>query len=369
MTKTTTTLMTTILAALTLTACVPAGDGEDTTGGQDAEADAQTETFRAGLVTPEDIEMTSSISANGAVSQGLNDLPSNIAWMTADAIVGTNTFLKAHFEMMQNIVSLRPTLAEEDRRVWEGTWRGVFLQVTVERSDAPRGTRFDYSMRARQGDDADAELVTLLDGQITRIETRPNLEKQGWGVARFNFTNVNTFFPEEHPTTGQARVAFRRVGNVRQVRVRMYDVVPPNDPQFPRVAAYEYVLLPDDAGSLKWFSRSDVMKDGAPLEDVAIHSRWKADRAGLGAGLVTGGSLNVNGTPVDYWSLGECWNDRLINVFARSAIEGWSRDFGTVEMCRESLEDVEVPTVDENLPVEDPEIPGVHPQETELTGE
>lgn len=328
---------------------------------------ASTETFRAALVSSDDVSLQTSLNASGTAAQALNGDPSGLANLTADAVRGTNGFLKAHFEMMDKIVASPPTLAEEDRHTWEGTFKNVFIQVVVERSDAPRGTRFDYAMKAAPAGTTD--LKPLLTGHVVRVETRPEeLGKQGLGIVRFHFTNITELFPQDNDAKGMARIAFRKVGNVHQVNVRMIGMDIPSDPEFPRAAAYAYTLLPTSAGSLRWFSKSDVMKDGAPYENIAVHTTWRANKSGLGAAFFTGGSLNIDGNPVDYLHIGECWDSNAITSFERHAVPDFSRDFGDVKTCFADPERMETPDFEDSLPDEDPAIPTAHESEAADAG-
>ena len=339
-----------------MAACVPMGDG----GGAE---DPTTAEFRQALVSEEDVASSYGASDGaGTTRQALGAEHSHIAKMTAETVVGTNEFLRGHFQMMRSITSLPPTLAEEDRHEWEGDHEGVHLRLVVERSEAPRGTRFDYRFEGyRLGGDPQADYQSILDGHVVRIETRPEeWGKQGFGVVRFYFGTLAGLLPNKHGgVDGKARVAFRRVGAVRQVRTRLIDVVTPHDPNFPPRAAFEYTLLPENAGALRWFSRSDIKGDGAPLELAAVHSAWRADRSGAGRGFVTGGSLEV-----DFWQLGECWDVNGLMVFRHLSTpdaEARKGDLGGCFRQPDQLE--EPPVIDDNLPDEDPAIPEAHPAE------
>lgn len=327
------------------------------------EESAATATFRAALVSAEDVQMQNTLAASGGTArQALNGDPSGLADMTSDAVRGTNAFLVEHFKMMDSIVALPPTVAEEDRHTWEGTFKDTFLRVVVERSDAPRGTRFDYTMSAAPVGTTD--LKPLLSGHVVRIETRPEaLGKQGFGILRLHFTNITERFPEDNEAKGIARIAFRKVGNVHQVNVRMIGMDIPSDPEFPRAAAYSYTLLPNTSGALRWFSKADIMKDGAPYENLAIHTAWRADKSGLGNAFFTGGSLNIDGNPVDYLSISDCWDTNAITGFERHAVPDFSRDFGDPAACFAAPEQLDVPAFEETLPDEDPAIPAPHESE------
>lgn len=329
-------------------ACVPDGSHDD-------HSDPETEAFRQALASEGDIALE--YGEGGTVHQGLNGERSEIANLTVGAVGGTNAFIYSHIRMLEAVSQLPPTAATEDSRTWQGEDEGVFMRLHVERSQTPRGTRFEYVLAGRPAADADAEMLGILSGDIVRIETRPEeIGKQGFGVVRFNFHNYGLLKPSEQ-TDGMARIAFRRVGEVRQVRVRMIGVETPNDPDFPEAAEYFYTQLPDRGGELRFFGKGDVLKDGAPLESVAVASAWRANRTGLGTAVVFDGSLQV-----DYWNLGQCWDAGLIVGYEKLETPGWSSEEGAAESCFE-LPVLEAPAHQDSLPDEDPELPAAHPAE------
>lgn len=320
--------------------------------------DAETEIYREALVNADDVEL--SFESDGTRRQALAGEQSGLASLTADAVIGTNSLIVGNLAMMRIIASFPPTAIEDNARIWEGEDDGKFYQVRIEKSATPRGTRFDYTLLGRDAADANADLLPLIDGDVVRIETRPGvLGRQGFGVLRFHFDNVNTIDPSEG-ISGTGRIAFRRVGGVRQVRVRFLNFTSPNDPEFPPAAAYEYVQLPLGGGAMKWFSVGDVLKDGQPYENIAVHSAWRKDLSGVGAANVFGGSLDV-----DYWHLLECWDSTLLKGYEAIAVPGMNFNDGDAASCFAAPEDLDVPEYQDSLPDEDPEIPTAHPEEVE----
>ncbi|QDG50471.1 hypothetical protein FIV42_06905 [Persicimonas caeni] len=337
-----------IVALVAATAC----------GDQSSTEQEETEEFRAALVSEGDIMLSYEGEEEGTRSSALNGEVSGIAALTAETVVKTNAFLGGHIGMMRAIVSLPPTTAEEDRRTWEGTHDGYFLRVEVERSDAPRGTRFDYSLTARPADDSAHEMLTIFDGHVVRIETRPHFDKQGWGIVRYHFDHANTLDPAQQ-IDGKVRLAFRRVGNVRQVRAHFVGVQTPRDPNFPDAAAYDYVLLPNRAGRMKWFAKADFNQDGGqPLEGIAVHSYWRGDLSGAGVALATGGTLEV-----DFLRSAQCWDDQLHKAYEHLSWPEGHTEKGDRASCVQNTDDLEPPAVEENLADEDPAIPAAHPAE------
>ncbi len=327
--------------------CVP-DDSEPT-------VDPETQAWQQALVSSDDVQLE--YGEDGQVAQGLNGSPSEIAHMTAGAVGGTNSFMHGHFQMLEDISELPPTVATPDSRMWQGEHEGLFLRLYAEKSATPRGTRFEYVFSGRPAADASAEMLPILSGDVVRIETRPDeWGKQGFGVVRFNFHNYGILHPSEN-VDGMVRVAFRRVGEVRQVHTRMINVETPNDPDFPKAAEYIYTQLPDRGGELRFFGKADVKKDGAPLESVAVASKWRNNRTGLGSAVVFDGSLEV-----DYWNLTQCWDTALITSWERRAIPNYEETEGTPTSCFAQPE-LEAPAHLESLPDEDPAIPAPHPAE------
>lgn len=331
-------------------ACVP-DDGH-----HDDHTDPETEVYRQALASEGDIALEYG-DGSGTVHQGLNGERSEIAGLTVDAVAGTNAFIFNHIQMLKAVSQLPPSAATDNSRTWQGEDGDVFMRLHVEKSDTPRGTRFDYVLSGRPADDADADMIGILSGDIVRIETRPEeLGKQGFGVVRFNFTNFNTLRPSEQ-IEGMARVAFRRVGEVRQVHVRNIGIKTLEHPNYPEAAEYKYTQLPERGGELRFFGKGDVLNDGAPFESFAVASAWRANRTGIGTAVVFDGSLQV-----DYWNLGQCWDTGLIVGYEKLETPGWSNEEGTVETCFD-LPEMETPAFQESLPDEDPEIPAAHPAE------
>ena len=346
-----------LLLALIATTAIACVQNDPISMGQNNSDDPETEAFRQGLIGPDDIEMTFDAN-NGTRNQALAGQASLIALLTVDAVVNTNLFLVNHLVAMRFITALPPTASADDMRMWQGENDGLTMRVVVDRSLTPRGVRFDYIVAAKPVDADEDAFLPLIDGHIVRIDTRPQeLGRQGFGIVRFNFTNINTLNPDEE-IGGIARIAFRKVGNVKQVHSRLLNVVTPNDPDFPKAAEYAYTLLPNGAGGMKWFSVGDVQKDGPPYENVAAHSLWREDHSGVGSATVFGGSIDV-----DYWHLGECWSSNLLKGYERLAIPGMMTESGDATTCFNTPDDLEVPDFQESLPDEDPQIPAAHPDE------
>lgn len=344
-----------ILAALAAFALAACGQ-DDTTVEPVTMESSEADTYRAALVSEDDIALDFEVAAN---AQALAGDPAMTAGLTVDAVVGTNTFMYHHLAIMRFVTSLPPTLVGNNRAVWEGKDdEGDFFRVQVERSQTPRGVRFDYQVIGGIEEDGGLQLLPIIDGHVVRIDTRPaHLGKQGFGIVRFHFSNYNTIKPEEQ-VSGVARVAFRRIARVRQVHVRMLGVTSPDEPNFPAAAEYKYTQLPDGAGGMAWFSKGDVKKDGMPLENVAVHTLWSPDHSGIGHATVFGGSLEV-----DYWNVGECWGTNLIKGYEKIEMPNMTHETGDPISCLNLPTTLEIPQHQTELPDEDPAIPAPHPAE------
>lgn len=340
------------LASLAVTALAACGEPNDPELLEQQETDA----FRQALVSEDDVKLD--YSASGS-AQALNGQYSLLAGLTADAVIGTNAFMIGHFVMMHFVAHHEPTESGEDYRVWEGENDGITVRVRADRSETPRGFRYDYSVSGKPVD-SDADFLTVIDGHVVRFDEAYE-PRDGFGIVRFHFDNLNTLEPERE-IDGKARVSFRKANKAHQVHVRFIDVKTPEDPHFPSAAEYRYAVASDESGALQWFSRGDVKKDGEPYEDVAVHTVWRADKSGIGSGFVTGGSLEV-----DYWHLLECWDSTFIKGFDMLSIPGLDMPSGDAASCFATPEDLEVPSHTDELPDEDPEIPAPMPGDEDAT--
>ncbi|MFW6058402.1 MAG: hypothetical protein ACOC9W_06060, partial [Persicimonas sp.] len=180
----------------------------------------------------------------------------------------------------------------------------------------------------------------------------------GWGVARYYFDNFNTLAPEGR-VGGTSRVTFRRVGQVRQVRVRLIEIETPEHPNFPAAAAYDYVLLPDRSGRMKWYARADFNGDGVePLEKLAVHSYWRSDLSGAGAAFATDGSLEV-----DFVGSAQCWDSGLHQTYEYVTWPDSHSESGQRADCTQDPDALEPPEHRDEIDDADPAIPSEHPEE------
>lgn len=331
-----------VLAALVASACV--SDSDAPIHMQDPEA----ETFRQGMISTEDIAMDFGANDNTRM-QELEGQVSMIAGLTADAVISTNVWVFAHIQLMRAISLYPPTLREDNARIWEGTDKGNFYRVKIERTVQTDGTLFTYSFHGRLESEPETALRPLLDGEILRTKLGPNPD--GNGVVRFYFDNLSHLDPASE-TEGTARVAFRKEDGVRQVHNRMVNMVVPEDQSFPEFAEFAYRQNAGGGGELRWFSKGDVKEDGEPYEFVTAHSAWLPDYSGVGTVVAFGGSIDV-----DQWNLVECWGTNLRKGYDSFSVPDTTLESGDKETCVMEVEELEIPPFYETLPDEDPEIP------------
>lgn len=334
--------------ASTLTAC--GADNDPTVGtGPD---DAETETFRQALPAADDLEMA---YAPDSTPTGMAGQHAVIAGLTARTVVGTNLFMIGHFAMMRAVAALPPTEAGLDYRVWEGEHDDLTLRVKVQARPAAEGVRYDYVVSGKVTATAGG-LQPIIDGHVVRLDADQE-PRDGFGLVRFHFDNLNDLQPER-AIDGKVRVAFRKVNRAHQVHVRAIGVVTPQDPGFPPAAEYVYGVRPDTSGAIRWYSKSDVKQDSQPLENVAVHAAWRADKSGAGAAFVFGGSLEV-----DFWRLVECWGSNFVKGYDVLETPDARLESGELASCFATPESLEPPAFEETLADEDPAIPAPMPEE------
>ena len=342
-------MMTSLMIAMSAAAC---GDADPTvlSSGDDEE----TVTYRQALPAAEDVELSYGDDGEGTtLRQALNGDPSEIALLTRDAVVGTNSLMKDHFDMMRTIADQRPTELLPNGRVWQGVHAGLTIRVKATKTDVPLGTKFDYLVAAKKAGSND-DFLPIIDGHVVRLADRFE-PRDGFGVVRFRPGNLNTLQPARN-IGGIARVAFRKANRAHQVNVRALGVHGPGG-NFPRAAEYQYAVAPSGAGKLAWFSHGDVANDGSPYENAAVHSAWRPDHSGMGAAFVTGGTLGLN-----YIHERECWDSALITGFEVIETPYDRQVSGDRENCKADPDSIEPPTIDE-VPDEDPTIPEPMPEE------
>ena len=354
--------LTTWMIRLLTTTLAVAGFAGAGCGLQDAETETVEESRQA-LVSEQDLEMKMDDGSTNTTSQALGDKDhtgkrSKMGLLTAGVVVGTSRVLLHHAGLMQAIVALPPTRTSNDRAVWEDTDDGFLWRVTVERKDVPKGKRFRYRLKARPADDPSADFQTIFGGWVVRTDLRAG-HNPGFGVVRYHFDNYGELTDsDEHQ--GKVRVAFRRAGGVHQIKVRAIGVETPEDPDFPPLASYRYTLLPNHAGSLKWFSKDDFNKDGEkPLENIAMHSKWRDDKSGISVGVAMDGTMDH-----DHVSVAECWDSKLMKTYGRLGWSDGNAEEGKRSRCVRNPDKVDHPAFQSNLPDEDPDVPSEHPKES-----
>ncbi len=335
-------------ATVALGACVPE-QGDDTT-----------ETFRAGLVSQADLDVEyEPVESTQSMMMWNDDEGSGVSQLavgTGRAVIGTNAFLLELVTTMELIVAHPPTVAQQDYHVWEGPDGDDFFRVTIEQSDHPQGDQFDFALEAGSVEDDDDELETLFDGYSVRPDEYEPGDRRGWGIVEHDFDAIDAFEPDKE-IGGSSAIAFRHLGGVHQVEVRLDEVVSDEHEDFVPGAAYSYVNFEDGSGTLDWLAQDDFTGEGEPYETVAAHVQWDSDHTGVGAGLVTDGDLDV-----DYLQVGECWASSLEKSYARITSPDGELNSGDKASCGETTPaDLSVP--DEADFDGELEVPAEHPDE------
>ena len=334
-----------------LMACVPLEDGDP-----DPE---ETDAFRAGLISADDIAMDYEPASNTTARALMNGDTeySRLAISTGHAVAGTNHFLLEWVELMEEVAAYPPSAAGDDYRMWQGPDGDVFYRITVERTTEADGTRFDFSLEGRHVDEDDDELTTLFDGYGVRPDDASPGDRRGWGIIRHDFDAIDELHPEEE-IGGQSAVAFRKYGGVHQVEVRLTEVTGPDHDGFVPGAAYGYVQFDDGSGTLDWLGYDDFEDQGQPYEQVSARVEWDADKSGVGNAVITDGSLEV-----DYLEVGECWNPIIQRIYGRIASPDGEFTSGDAQDCSiAEPADLTVPD-DGALDEDEPAVPDEHPAE------
>jgi len=337
-----------IIASLAVTALTACGNTNEPTVGTGGD-DADTQTFRQALPAADDLEMD---YGPEGTANGLAGQHAVIAALTARTVIGTNLFMVGHFAMMQAVASLPPTDSGPNYRIWQGEHNDLTMRVSAHATPAPNGTRYDYVVAGKVTADG-GDFAPIIDGHVVRLSD----DRDGFGIVRFHFDNLNDLEPERQ-IDGKVRVAFRKVNNAHQVHVRAINVVTPEDPGFPQAAEYVYGVRPDTSGALRWYSKSDVKQDSQPLENVAVHAAWRADKSGAGSAFVFGGSLEV-----DFWHLVECWGSNFVKGYDALETPDARLTSGDLGTCFDTPDTLEPPAFEENIADEDPAIPAPMPEE------
>ena len=201
--------------------------------------------------------------------------------------------------VLQQITKHPPTDCEPGRCTW-GPWtdweKGVSSQVVVERDDDEGSFRFEVRTW-RFGDAADARRVWLRGGYQQGATER---EGQGWFDLDLDVSA--DLDPDEEAARGQVRAEFSRMGDRRQLAMRLDGVTDDNgEPQQGR-----YFVDADPAGGLLELRFPVEVGDdpSSPRELAEGTIRWQPDGAGVANIRASEGDLG------DTESLAvECWDD------------------------------------------------------------
>lgn len=304
-----------------------------------------------------DSDLIGGTSDTGTIQQALVGDPSAIAAITREVVRGTNRSIRDHFRLIDAVTIYPPTSQSGNRWVWESQ---------IERPSNVNYTRFVIEELADNryrylltGGADEASAGDLFGGEFTSFGRRDG-RQEGYGRIFLDFDAVGEVDPNAEVTGGKVVIAFRSANHVRQVRTGFYEVEQGDGP--PQSAIFEYTQFANGGGDFTFFSRSDFLKDGEPLEFLAIRSAWRPDLAGRAVARVSDGSLEVNEVVFR-----ECWDSAEGVVFADSRPDIPNYDDGDAADCPKFLREFDdTPPIYRDPGSDEPDVPGVHPEEVEL---
>lgn len=295
---------------------------------------------------------------SGLVQQALVGDPSLLAGITKETVRGTNAIIRDHFRLIDIITSFPPTDHDGNFWMWESREarpNGVdYLRFVIEELGADR---YRYVLT---GGETEASAQDLFAGDFTSFGRRDG-RQEGFGRIVLDFDAVGAADPTAEVSSGVVIIAFRSANSVRQVRTAFYEVVGRDN--IPTSAIYDYTQFPRGAGRFTFFARSDVLKDGEPLEFLAIRAAWRADLAGRAVARVSEGSLQINEV-----IFRECWDQGAGTLFADSQPDFPNANYedGVATDCLPLAREF-----DDTAPIyrdpgtAEPEVPGPHPEEVD----
>jgi hypothetical protein len=284
-------------------------------------------------------------AAQQPLQQPLVGDQSDIALITRLLVRGTNRAIRDQIALVDAISKFPPSAFTDNSWTWENAEGYQRLELVRSVDDVQQ---ISYELFVGE---TKAAAEVALSGVFTRFESEVEGAKQeGEGILRFNF-DVG-----DREASGRIAIAFRATKGVRQVRVAFFNFRETADVE-PNNALYEYTQLPDATGVFTYAALQDFLKDGTPLEDVAMTTAWTSDQLGRAVARVEGGSLGVEQILIN-----ECW-DGVGRVVWSDAEPNLPDDDGEFEACEMSLQPLELVPPVVVVPTQDPEIPAPHPAE------
>lgn len=287
-----------LIAAVALAGC-----------GNWSDEDAQ---FLSAIPKKEDLILSGLPAATSAASKAAPDLGqrqdallglSSIYGIVSAGASGVNAFVARLTAGLDFVRSLPPSLREEGRRGWgpyaDAAHPGLEMQIAVLRESA--AYRYEMQWRQRGG----TEFVTVIVGHF-----RGERAKGGSGDLTLDFDKARW--------VGTASAAEEN----RTIALH-YDLTrqTPNEMVVTKNSgareSWEYIVDPDGGGDVQFRVDTNLYALTSALETMLIHARWRADRTGRAAIVLSGGDLPTGGL----FHYGECWA-------ANQSTQYWSKDFG-----------------------------------------
>ncbi len=267
--------------------------------------------------------------------------PSPFAVITKAVVRGTNRTIRDNLQFVRNVTRFPPSSYNDGVWTWEYENADGYIFFAIEETSP---NSFRYVFRAGQDSSDSAE---VFNGEFTRRD-RFFGRQQGFGIIRWNFTNLRRFDPTS--PEGEMVIAFRANQENRQVRVGLFGFRELND-DGPADGLYEYVQR-GEAGRLKFAALTDWLKDGEPLERTTLDVAWNAQQEGKTKVRLTDGSLEV-----DEFIIDECWDTSAVTVYTDVTPDVPSFEGGSVDDCAADLTEVELTAPEYEPLTEEPAIP------------
>lgn len=324
----------------------------------DDELDKKAEPYRKAVPTPETLvfsfpedkfQTSGGALTEEQVDEQIGQMRDRILELTSAGVERGNQLLKEHFSTFRNATSPIPDSIEDQTAVWDTELGNVRTLLTAEQSDVEQGKRFDYTLEARSG--ANADMEKLVEGHVVRFEG----EDGSKGRFRLFVEPLGEYMPGEE-ATGTIRIAFARQGETHKANARLIDVSVKKDGEKESTTAeLEFSRTADQGGEFTWYSKADANQDDeTPLEDVTIRTKWASSGKGMGTLKAKGGTLET-----DFRAGTACWDQNIETTYGKIELPDNSASTGDAGACvsePQGFSDVQVKSEISN---EDPEVPSI----------
>ncbi|MBF5042515.1 hypothetical protein FGE12_08890 [Aggregicoccus sp. 17bor-14] len=302
-------------AALLLSACQPADEGEP---------------FREGLPSTE----TAAVNVPSVSGQSVNDgrvqamggqgQIADLYQLTRGATALVNGGTVAVLTLLEKITDHTPTSVSGDTAVWgpytddlaPNTWK---LSVTRTADDT-----YTYALEGKAKAADDSAYVTVLSGThtVARDGSGARLKHFGSGTFTVDWDKGATL-AEHDNNVGSGLFTYSRLapGAEASVAVKFTQI---RDDSGRRVDAdYSYKATPRAGGEFVFVQNKNV--DANPgLERMTVKSRWQAGGAGRSDVRLSGGDLGAGA-----FTVSECWDTNFISRYYNAQYPGAPAGYGS----------------------------------------